>query len=211
LDKTENESPRSAPVDVRLPDHLGPNAPIVTAVAAVNGGIELSWAASVDKDVAGYRVYRGEKIDSLSLLNKDKTELTTTAYKDVDVKSGVTYFYAVAGVDRSGNVGDKSQPRSASTYVKVPAAVPTGLQVMNKTTPWKLGWLAPQDASGFIVYVAAERTDGYRQTGAMVHARTMEIPVPNYQQKVWYKVQAIYPGGTVSALSEPIMVSNLHK
>lgn len=211
LDKTDNESPRSAPVDVRLPDHLGPNAPIITAVAAVNGGIELSWAASVDKDVAGYRVYRGEKIDSLSLLNKDKTELTTSAYKDVDVKSGVTYFYAVAGVDRSGNVGDKSQTRSAATYIQVPAVVPTGLQVMNKTTPWKLGWLAPRDASGFIVYVSGTSEGGYRQIGAMVHAKVVDIPVPNDQQKVWYKVQAIYAGGNVSALSEPIMVSNLHK
>ncbi len=208
LDKTENESPRTAPVDARLPDHLGPAAPIITAVTAVNGGIEISWVASVDKDVAGYRVYRGENIDSLSLLDKDKTGVATT-YKDANVKSGVTYFYAIAGVDRSGNVGEKSQARSAATYVQAPATVPTGLHVTNKITPWKLGWLAPQDASGFIVYVSADREGGYRQTGAVVHARTMDIPAPNNQQKLWYKVQAIYSGGAVSALSEPIVVSNL--
>ncbi len=64
--------------------------------------VELSWAINVEADLAGYRVYRGNREgDRGSLLTPQL--LPSPTYRDNTVLSRQLYWYTVTAVDRFGN------------------------------------------------------------------------------------------------------------
>ena len=78
-------------------------APAVPAeVAAVPGArrIELVWARNVEKDFAGYRVYRnGQRLAD---------NLTAPSFSDQSVQPGTKYQYQISAFDATGNESAKS-------------------------------------------------------------------------------------------------------
>lgn len=88
-------------------DIFPPSTPAgLTAVAGI-GTIELAWDRSPESDVAGYRVSRAVGDAALAPIG----ELTRAAsFSDRDIKSGVTYRYAVSAIDENGNASAPSQP-----------------------------------------------------------------------------------------------------
>ena len=139
VDGTENESLRSEAVSVRLPDHVGPGAPIVTALEAGDGMIIVRWNPAPDPDVAGYQVYRLEK--------GQKTRLTAAPlaadgreFHDTTVRAGVVYGYSVSALDGSGNEGTLSEVRSGATFAVTRTETPAGLTLDRKGQPWRLTW-----------------------------------------------------------------------
>jgi len=92
------ESPMSKPSCVKAVDTFAPTAPTKLEAVASEGAISLIWEASPEPDVAGYLVLRGEAgRGQLSPLFK--TPIKETTYRDVSVKRGVRYAYAVVAVD----------------------------------------------------------------------------------------------------------------
>src|SRR3989304_2538138 len=71
--------------------------------------------------------------------------------------------------------------------------------------PWRLPWQASQASRGFIVYIARKSDGDYQPFGDMIQSPAIEIEVPDHDT-YWYRVQAVYADGAVSALSEPIGV-----
>jgi fibronectin type 3 domain-containing protein len=65
----------------------------------VSHSVNLSWTASTSSDVDSYNVYRG------TVNGGPYTKIASTAYltyQDLDVASGVTYYYVATAVDTSG-------------------------------------------------------------------------------------------------------------
>jgi hypothetical protein len=100
-----SESAPSEPVAVNEHDRFPPEVPgSITALAGA-GTVEVTWERSPDADLKGYILYRStgdgpfEKVGEL---------MTTPAYSDHDVQSGKRYRYAVAAIDETGNISDKS-------------------------------------------------------------------------------------------------------
>ena len=189
---------------MRLPDHVGPGAPIVTALEAGDGMIIVRWNPAPDPDVAGYQVYRLEK--------GQKTRLTAAPlaadgreFHDTTVRAGVVYGYSVSALDGSGNEGTLSEVRSGATFAVTRTETPAGLTLDRKGQPWRLTWQASQAARGFIVYIARKSDGDYQPFGDMIQSPAIEIEVPDHDT-YWYRVQAVYADGAVSALSEPIAV-----
>ena len=203
VDATENESPLSGTVKIRLPDIVPPLQPVLTELKAKNGAIVLSWAPSPSADVASYNVYRGEADGKLSRINNGPLAANELNYRDNAVNGGVVYRYAVSAVDRSGNEGEQSDMQSSVTYVSIDPVAPSSLSLDKTGKPWRLQWQASAKASAFIAYLASARDGDYHQVGAMLVNRSLEIPVPSVAT-VWYRIQAVFPRGVVSALSEPI-------
>ena len=70
--------------------------------------LELSWAISVEPDIAGYFVYRSDSQGTRGTrLNQDL--LPTPSFRDMSVGPGKHYFYSVTAVDRSGNESAASE------------------------------------------------------------------------------------------------------
>ncbi len=76
--------------------------------------IDLSWNPDTEPDLAGYNVYRHLAGQPPVKINSELVK--TPAYRDSNVRSGQTYFYAVTAVDVRGN----ESARSADTSETVP-------------------------------------------------------------------------------------------
>jgi hypothetical protein len=105
----ELRSELSAPVSIVLKDSFPPERPAaLAAVPGVDGtGIDLSWRANSESDLAGYNVYRddgqGGSFRRLASL------VPSPAYSDTDVVPGRVYTYRVTAVDSAGNESAPSE------------------------------------------------------------------------------------------------------
>ena len=205
VDGTENESTLSDTVNVKLPDIVPPSQPVLTELKAENGAIKLAWAPSPSADVNGYNVYRAEADSKISRINAAPFAANVLMYRDGTVKAGIVYRYAVSAIDHSGNEGDLSDERSSVTYAAIDPVAPSALSLDKSSKPWRLLWQGSAKASGFIAYLASARDGDYHQVGAMLTKPSLDVPVPA-GSTYWYRIQAVFPGGVVSAMSVPIAV-----
>jgi len=97
-------------------DDSRPSAPAIDTVPpAIPGGISgyielgnqpavhLSWDANVtDADLAGYAVYRSDKVGS-GYVTVGPALISSNSWTDGDVEAGRTYYYRVAARDASAN------------------------------------------------------------------------------------------------------------
>jgi hypothetical protein len=74
--------------------------------------IDLIWAPVADADLDGYNVYRHEEGGAAVKVNTVPVKLP--AFRDLQVISGKTYFYAVSAVDLRGNESGRSEEASES-------------------------------------------------------------------------------------------------
>jgi hypothetical protein len=115
------EGDDSSPVRVVAHDVFPPGVPAGLQAAYSGEGqkpfIDLIWAPVTNADLAGYNVYRSETNaegepakQPMIKLNSDLVK--SPSYRDVTVKSGKVYSYAVSTVDVRGNESEKSEPAS---------------------------------------------------------------------------------------------------
>ncbi|MGN6554499.1 MAG: beta strand repeat-containing protein, partial [Verrucomicrobiota bacterium] len=96
-----------------------PSAP--TGLAAVGGAgeIDLSWAAAAG--ASSYNVKRGASSGGPYTLVV--SNVNPTAYSDVNVANGTTYYYVVSGVNAGGEGGNSAEvsamPSSAGSYTNI--------------------------------------------------------------------------------------------
>jgi hypothetical protein len=115
------ESADGAPAIVTPRDTFPPAAPmglvaaVVPATPEAPAYVELSWAISPEGDLAGYRVYRGERDDTPGERMNAELLLSPT-FRDISVMAGRGYSYRVSAVDRAGN----ESPLSSAVRAEVP-------------------------------------------------------------------------------------------
>ena len=95
-------------------DTTPPSAPTgLTAVAASDSRIDLTWAASTDNvGVAGYNVYRAASASGAP------AKIGTSAansYSDTGLTASTTYYYTVTAFDAANNESPASSQKSATT------------------------------------------------------------------------------------------------
>ena len=115
----------SAPVRVEALDIFPPESPTSLAAVATVGesgaapAIDLSWQPVTDADLAGFIVYRCEKVAEGEVAWQrisPPDPLVPPAFHDTQVQSGHTYRYAVSAVDQ----GRHESARSAEAVETVP-------------------------------------------------------------------------------------------
>ncbi|HWC17205.1 MAG TPA: fibronectin type III domain-containing protein [Terriglobales bacterium] len=75
--------------------------------------IDLTWNPDVDRDLAGYFIYRRLQGESQGAAVKLNTQpITTPAYHDAGVEAGNTYLYSVSAIDERGNESKRSEEAS---------------------------------------------------------------------------------------------------
>jgi hypothetical protein len=110
------ESLNSNTVTATPKDIFRPSAPTGVTVAASPSPLRIAvfFAASPERDVVGYNIFRSEDPD----LSKErwtklnKALLDRTTFQDDSVQSGKKYFYYVTAVDSAGNISDPSDVAS---------------------------------------------------------------------------------------------------
>lgn len=104
------ESLDSSEITVSPRDVFAPAAPEAITIAAAPRAISIFFANNLEKDVAGYRVYRatdpGTAINEWTLMTEKLLKVNT--FQDDSVESGKTYYYFIIAVDKAGNASERS-------------------------------------------------------------------------------------------------------
>ena len=108
---TAIEGDDTPPVTVSAHDVFPPEVPSgLQAVATGVGqqpGIDLVWAPNTEPDFEGYNIYRHEEGTEAVKINTDPVK--TPSFRDTNVVSGHTYYYAVSAIDVRGNESARSE------------------------------------------------------------------------------------------------------
>ncbi|TGO06704.1 Fibronectin type III domain protein [Serinibacter arcticus] len=83
-------------------DTTAPTAPAAPTGVANATGVDLTWAASTDADLIGYRIERGTSATG-PWTNLGGALLTGTTFRDNGAAAAATTHYRVVAVDASGN------------------------------------------------------------------------------------------------------------
>ena len=103
------ESDPSAPTVAEFKDLVPPPPPTGLTALVETNAVRLVWDAVDAPDLAGYRLYRteGTGLQELKVVARIplvvNPPLTQTHYTDTTVNRGISYFYELASVDKSGN------------------------------------------------------------------------------------------------------------
>jgi hypothetical protein len=100
------EGDGAAPACVTLTDTFPPAVPTGLQTVAGDGTISLIWDANAERDLDGYIVLRAARPGDV-LMPMTPNPIRETTFRDV-VPAGTAYVYAVAAVDRAGNVSPPS-------------------------------------------------------------------------------------------------------
>lgn len=120
VDKSNNSS-KTMPASIFVPDHHAPAMPKEVTFKPETGKITLTWKPNSEKDLAGYRIYRGLKDDDENeMLLLNVTPQTSITFVDIfHEKAGTKFIYKVTAVDKSFN-----ESPQASVWVQLPDVVP---------------------------------------------------------------------------------------
>jgi fibronectin type 3 domain-containing protein len=101
-------------MEVLAKDTFAPAVPSGLVSIATEDFISISWDANLEKDLAGYRVWRKmegkDKYISLTPL-----PIQGNAFNDTSVEKNNKYYYAITAQDKSGNESPKSESVSQAT------------------------------------------------------------------------------------------------
>ncbi len=105
------ESSESETVTISPKDTFAPAAPTAITIAAAPNVLSIFFAVNLEKDLAGYRIYRST---DEKLPKKDWTLLTTeilktNTFQDKAIETGKTYFYYLVALDNAGNSSEPSE------------------------------------------------------------------------------------------------------
>ncbi len=105
------ESLDSEKIAIAPKDTFAPAAPAAITIAAAANQISIFFAANIETDVLGYRVYRSTDrelpLKDWKLLTAEP--IATNTFQDTAVESGKTYYYYMTAADRAGNVSSPSE------------------------------------------------------------------------------------------------------
>lgn len=109
----------SQPQEVLAHDIFPPAVP--TGLQAVFTGqlpgqqaaIDLTWNRDLDRDLAGYFIYRRLQSEpATAAIKLNPQAISTPAYRDTGVQPGNTYVYSVSAIDERNNESQRSEEAS---------------------------------------------------------------------------------------------------
>ncbi|MFD1715376.1 pectinesterase family protein [Amnibacterium flavum] len=144
-----------AVVDPATPaDVTAPAAPAGITATAGDASATLTWTASADADLAGYRVYRsvGTSVTP-GVATLVATLGAVSSFTDTGLTNNTTYSYAVKSFDQVGNAS-AAATASVKPADTAPPATPTGLTATGGDSKVLLAWTANTegDLAGYNVY-----------------------------------------------------------
>lgn len=87
-------------------DTVPPATPRGVKSITGDGQVTIEWFLSDERDLAGYKVWRGTDNENFELL--EEVASNTSQFVDRDLNNGITYYYAVSSIDLDGNESDLS-------------------------------------------------------------------------------------------------------
>jgi fibronectin type 3 domain-containing protein len=133
----------------------------VTALPTSATAIQLQWASV--SGAAGYNVYRSTDAAPPWKVVASPNGEQATAYTDVALIAGTTYYYRVAAIVGGDDVF-RSDVVSATTHVDTPSA-PVLISATGSGTSVDLTWSDVDGESGYQIQLSPDGTNGWSTIG----------------------------------------------
>ncbi len=108
------ESLDSTEVSATPRDTTPPDPPTGITVVPGIGRVFLTWKENRERDLDGYYVYRATRSGGHYTRLTEKP-IKRSTYSDEKVKQGMTYYYVITAVDKSGNESGRSKEQKTYT------------------------------------------------------------------------------------------------
>ncbi len=156
-------------------------------------GLNLSWQANGETDLAGYHVFRSTTLNG-TYTQITGTLVTGTGYSDTGLTEFTTYYYKIVAVDTNSNTSAYSDP--ASGMPNGTPATPTGLNITNLGTGGKLraSWNAGSDTdlAGYNLYRSTASGGSYTKVNSTtITGTTFDDTGLTDGATYYYKVAAV--------------------
>ncbi|MCZ7583088.1 MAG: hypothetical protein M5R36_06995 [Deltaproteobacteria bacterium] len=188
-DNSFNESAPTSEISFTLDDDTRPVPPTNLDATAGVGSVTLTWTASEDVDVKGYRVYRGTSQGFTPgpgnmIVDESAVEADDTQFTDTTVSACETYVYKVAAVDcvDAGEASDEAYGDGAGGGDDAPVSGQTN------TTSTEDPASAPNPPSPF----------GATGGNQNVHLSWTSPSAPDFEKLVIRYATTTYPGSIVA-------------
>lgn len=118
VDATQNQSGLSPRKQVRLPDVVRPQPPVILEARTDSSFVFLSWQRGASDDIIRYKIYRKEQyaVEWKHISTMDAGEDSVYFYRDTNCRTGALNSYAIASLDESGNESEPTAPVSRACY-----------------------------------------------------------------------------------------------
>jgi len=133
--------------------------------SATSNSATLQWAANLEPDLAGYRIYHGTRS---GVYGFSQTVGKTTTYQYTNLESDKTYFFTITAFDESGNESLPSPEVSKTIVASNSQTAPSTSTTSNSQTVTNTstatntvtggGTTLPLPRSGWAVWVDSEET-----------------------------------------------------
>ncbi|MFE0355915.1 PA14 domain-containing protein [Streptomyces nigra] len=166
------------------------------------GKAKLTWTASKEMDLSGYRVYR--RLKGASFAATPLATTTSTSYTDTTLpKTGATYYYEVRARDKAGNDSTGSTDQPVTTVDLTAPAAPTGLTTSSEEDGLLVAWKAVDGATSYRLYRAATADGTYTRVATTSKASSVDTTAVE-GTTYHYRVTSLDAAGNESARSAPV-------
>jgi hypothetical protein len=210
VDKRFGHSAACAPIALRRPDIVPPEASVFTGVHNTTSGIVLSWAASMSTDVKEQVLLR-KKADEKLWNDRAHLPPGTKSFTDNNVDQGQIYYYKLDVIDSSGLHSKETEAVQGRAYDDGVRNKVNDLQAVYdmKSNVTKLNWSytpSKKENYWFVVYRGynAGKLSQYKSVQSSVTTFNDELLVGKGTYK--YAIRILSQSGGDSGLSDAITV-----
>jgi fibronectin type 3 domain-containing protein len=184
-------------------DSTAPAAPTTFSATTDDGYMALTWADSPEIDLASYTLYRATT--SGGPCSAIASGLKTSAYIDITVTGGTTYYYIVTATDLSSNESAASAVVSATPQTRSPKA-PADLVITVGDGCVILDWAdnSEIDLAGYTVYRSVAKGGPYSVVASGLTSSTLTDASVVNLRTYYYVVTATDTGSDESSHSREL-------
>ena len=144
----------------QMPDVTPPKSPVISSINTHNEIIQpvVKWIKNVDEDLAGYKLLRKSKDDSIFVqVNFSMIPSDVTEYIDRSAEKGISYEYVLKSIDFTGNESENSNRVSfALAKEKSESSVEIIKSLYNakrKEIQFEWKWNGEENPKGYVGYM----------------------------------------------------------
>ncbi|MBE0500904.1 MAG: discoidin domain-containing protein, partial [Desulfuromonadales bacterium] len=204
IDRFNNESALSAPVQVEVGDVDPPAQPVAPTVIVSGADVTLDWSATPnsESDLGGYNIYR--HIDG-TWQKINPTLVDVSFFKEFGVLNG-NHLYRITAIDLVGNESLPSNEVTALVNVALSVAQITNITTLPEGGALLINWQTNADGYSFNLY--------RRQSDASVPIKVNSEPLWDYSlideglvngDSYYYSVSLVDPIGNESDPSPEVV------
>ncbi|HSV14191.1 MAG TPA: Ig-like domain-containing protein [Tepidisphaeraceae bacterium] len=204
VDFSGNESSASSTSATRTGggDITPPAQPTGFIANGTTSGVNLSWTANTESDLAGYNVYSSlSPTGTFTIVNKSGL-ITTTSYADTLATASVTTYYHLTAVDKSNNESSFATTQALRPDTTAPST-PKNFTATGSIGGIALSWTAntETDLAGYNVYRAASAAGPFTtkiNTSGLVTANSFNDTSATVGATNYYQIKAVDTSGNSS-------------